>query len=134
MMLIYCDSVIIIYRFEGDPPFKARANQRLSDLQAAGDTIAVSHLSRLECRLLPIRAGDAATLAQYDDFFALTTVQIVPIAQTVFDRATLIRATFNFKLADSLHLAAAVEAGCDLFLTNDTALSRFSDIPVEILP
>ena len=134
MMLIYCDSVIIIYRFEGDPPFKARANQRLSDLQSAGDSIAVSHLTRLECRVGPIRAGDAATLAQYDAFFIVPTVQIVPNTPAVFDRATLIRATLNFKLADSLHLAAAVEAGCDLFLTNDAALARFSGIPVEILP
>ena len=74
------------------------------------------------------------TLALYDDFFALPNVQIVPITQAVFDRATLIRATLNFKLADSLHLAAAVEAGCDLFLTNDTQLGRFPDITVEILP
>ena len=133
-MLIYCDTVIIVYRFEGDPPFKPRANQRLADLQSAGDTIAVSHLTRLECRLLPIRRGDAATLALYDGFFADPSVQLVPITQAVFDRATLIRATLNFKLADSLHLAAAVEAGCDLFLTNDTRLGRFSDIPVEILP
>jgi predicted nucleic acid-binding protein len=37
-------------------------------------------------------------------------------------------------LADSLHLAAAVEGGCDRFLTNDARLSRFPDIPVEVLP
>ena len=133
-MLVYLDSVIAIYRIEGDPPFKARANRRISDLELAGDQFAVSHLSRLECRLLSIRTGDVAMLAQYDTFFALPHVQIVPITQAVFDRATLIRATYNFKLADSLHLAAAVEAGCDLFLTNDTALARFTDIPIEILP
>ena len=133
-MLVYLDSVIVIYRMEGDPPFKIRANQRISDLESAGDRFAVSHLSRLECRLRSIRNGNAVMLAQYDAFFALPHVQIVPITQAVFDRATLIRATFNFKLADSLHLAAAVEAGCDLFLTNDAALSRFTGIPVEILP
>jgi hypothetical protein len=37
-------------------------------------------------------------------------------------------------LADSLHLAAAVEAGCDRFLTNDTRLSAFTALPVEVLP
>ncbi len=134
MMLIYLDSVIVIYHIDGDPPFRARANKRISDLESAGGRFAVSHLSRLECRLQPIRVGDAATLALYDDFFALPNVQIVPITQAVFDRATLIRATLNFKLADSLHLAAAVEAGCDLFLTNDTQLGRFQDVAVEILP
>ena len=134
MMLIYLDSVIVIYHIDGDPPFRARANKQISDLESAGDRFAVSHLSRLECRLQPIRIGDAATLALYDDFFALANIQIVPITQAVFDRATLIRASLNFKVADSLHLATAVEAGCGLFLTNDAQLSRFPDIPVEILP
>jgi len=40
----------------------------------------------------------------------------------------------KFKLGDSIHLAAAVEAGCDRFLTNDTRLSKFPDITVEVLP
>jgi uncharacterized protein len=133
-MLIYCDSVILIYYYEGDPALKARAVRRITDLLTVGDRIAVSQLSRLECRLKPLRTGNATSLALYDDFFADPSVQIVPIDQAVFDRATLIRASLNFKLADSLHLAAAVEAGCDLFLTNDTRLGRFSDIPVEILP
>jgi predicted nucleic acid-binding protein len=35
-------------------------------------------------------------------------------------------------LTDSLHLAAAVEHGCTLFLTRDARLKRFPDIPVEI--
>ncbi|HJT34291.1 MAG TPA: hypothetical protein VJ783_19765 [Pirellulales bacterium] len=42
--------------------------------------------------------------------------------------------TFNFKLGDSLHLATAVEGGCDRFLTNDNRLSHFTDIVVEVLP
>ena len=34
---------------------------------------------------------------------------------------------------DSLHLGAAVEHGCGLFLTNDVLLRRFPDITVELL-
>jgi predicted nucleic acid-binding protein len=133
-MVVYCDSVILIYFFEGVPAVKARAATRLSALSAAGDEIAASDLSRLECRLKPIRQGDAVTLAVYDGLFARSDVRIVPITTAVFDRATHIRAAHNFKLADALHLAAAVESGCDRFLTNDTRLSAFTDVPVEILP
>ncbi len=133
-MRIYCDSVILIYYFEGAPVFKARAMARLATLWTAGDTVAVSDLVRLECRMLPIRLGDAVRLADYDNFFAQAGVTLVPITPAVFDRATLVRARHNFKTSDSLHLAAAVEAGCDRFLTNDTRLSAFPDIPVEVLP
>lgn len=79
----------------------------------------------------PIQFGDAAALAFYDALFAQVNVERVPITTAVFDRATLLRA--KFKLGDSLHLAAAVEAGCDHFLTNDARLSAFTDLPVEVL-
>jgi uncharacterized protein len=133
-MRIYCDSVILIYYFEGAPSFKARATARLTALWAAGDVVAWSDLVRLECRMLPIRLADAVRLADYDNLFAQSNTQQAPITTAVFDRATVIRAIHNFKMADSLHLAAAVEAGCDSFLTNDTRLSAFPDIPVEVLP
>jgi predicted nucleic acid-binding protein len=124
----------LIYYLEGAAPFKARAMARLTALWAAGDAVIISDLVRLECRLLPIRLGDAARLADYDNLFTQPNVQRAPISTNVFDRTTLIRARHNFKLGDALHLAAAVEAGCDCFLTNDNRLSGFSDIPVEVLP
>jgi predicted nucleic acid-binding protein len=133
-MRVYCDSVILIYYFKGAPPFKARATARLTALWAAGDVVAVSDLVRLECRMQPLRVGNAVLLAGYDSLFTQPNVAVVPITTAVFDRATNIRATTVFKLADSLHLAAAAEAGCDRFLTNDTRLSAFTDIPVEVLP
>jgi uncharacterized protein len=133
-MRVYCDSVILIYYLEGTPPFKARAVSRLAALRAAGDTLVTSDLVRLECRMQPIRLGDATALADYDALFAHPDVERVPFTTAAFDRATVIRATLNFKLGDSLHLAAAIEAGCDRFLTNDTRLSRCTDIAVEVLP
>jgi predicted nucleic acid-binding protein len=40
----------------------------------------------------------------------------------------------RFGLADALHLAAAVESSCDVFLTNDSQLANFPDITIEVLP
>lgn len=134
MMVIYCDSVILIYFLDTVGPFNIRAVSRMAAMQAAGDEVEFSDLSRLECRVKPLKLGAMTTLADFDAFFIRTDVRIVPITTAVFDRATLIRAKQNFKLGDSLHLAAAAEAGCDRFLTNDTRLSAFSDIALEILP
>lgn len=133
-MRIYLDSVILIYLIDHTGPFHQRAVARLAALLAAGDRIAVSDLSRPECRVKPIKNGDQVKLAELDAFFARPEVQVVPIATAAFDRATHVRATHNFQLADSLHLAAAVEAGCGRFLTNDARLASFTDIAVEVLP
>jgi predicted nucleic acid-binding protein len=133
-MTIYCDSVILISLLDTVGPFNLRAVARMTALQTAGDVAAFSDLTRLECRMKPLKLGAVAKLAQFDDFFVRPDVRFVPITTAVFDRATVIRANHNFKLADALHLAAAVESGCDRFLTNDSRLVAFTDIPVEVLP
>jgi predicted nucleic acid-binding protein len=133
-MRIYCDSVILIYLLDTVGPFQVRAEARITALRAAGDQIVVSDLSRLECCVKPLRNGDGASLAQFDAFFARTDVAFVPLPTAVYKRATVLRAIYNFKLADALHLAAAIEGGCDRFLTNDTRLSRCTDLPLEVLP
>src|SRR5262249_19039987 len=134
VMRVYCDSVILMYFFDHTGPFNVRATARLAALALAKDRLAISDLVRLEYRVMPLKAGDTTKLAVFDAFCARPDVQVVPITKAVFDRATIIRAAHNFKLADSLHLAAAVEAGCDRFLTNDARLSTFAAIPVEVLP
>ncbi|TMQ30675.1 MAG: type II toxin-antitoxin system VapC family toxin [Planctomycetota bacterium] len=133
-MIIYWDSVITIYLLDHTGSFQARARARLATLEKAGDRIAVSDLSRLERRIKPIRTGDAASLAQFDAFFARPDVQRVPLSTAVYDRDTLLRATYNSKLVDSLHLAAAIEAGCDLLLTIDHRLRKCTEIRIEVLP
>lgn len=133
-MVIYCDSVILIYLLDTVGPFNVRAAARMAAMRAASDTVAFSDLTRLECRIKPLKLGATTILADFDAFFTRPDVHLVPITTAVFDRATVIRARHNFKLGDSLHLAAAVEAGCDSFLTNDHRLASFTDIPVEVLP
>ncbi len=92
----------------------------------------ISDLSRLECRVKPLRDGDADLLRDYDEFFAAVG-DVLPLSSAVVDEATRIRATYGFKTPDALHLAAAVVGRCDAFLTNDHRLNRFTALPVEVL-
>jgi predicted nucleic acid-binding protein len=133
-MLIFCDSVILIYFFDHVGALQVRAANRLAGIRVAGDQVAVSDLVRMECRVVPVRLGDSAKLALFDGFFAQPDVVKAPLTTAVFDRATDIRAHHGFKTIDAINLAAAVEQGCDRFLTNDLQLKSFPDITVELLP
>jgi uncharacterized protein len=133
-MLIYCDSVILIYYFDHVGSLQTRAADRLAALHAAKDQVAVSDMVRMECRVMPIRQSDKAKLDLFDNFFDSPDVVQVALTKAAFDRATHIRAQHKYKTIDSINLAAAVERGCARFLTNDARLKNFPDISVEILP
>ncbi|HEY7427703.1 MAG TPA: PIN domain-containing protein [Gemmataceae bacterium] len=132
-MLIYLDSNIVIFFVEKRPIEGPKVAARLATAYSAGDTVAISDLTRMECQVGPLKSGDASLLADFGRFFGLPTVSVLGLTAAVFDRAARIRATHGFKPLDSLHLAGAVEHGCGLFLTNDVQLARFPDIRVEIL-
>jgi uncharacterized protein len=131
-MLIYLDSVIVIYAVEGVPAFRARAIARLAAAESAGDDVATSDLTRLECLIQPLRNNDMALQQEYLRFLGSTTV--LPLPPSVYDRAALIRAVHKYPIADSLHLATSIVGNSTRFLTNDVRLSGFPDIDIKILP
>jgi predicted nucleic acid-binding protein len=101
----------------------------------AGDEIAVSDLARTECLAKPLALGDAAALADYQTFFTDPDIRMLALTAAVCERAARLRAASGFllKVPDCLHLAAAIEHGCGLFLTHDAQLNQCRDITVEIL-
>lgn len=127
-MRIYLDAAPIIYLVEQRQPFATAVRSKLA---AQGVVPITSELARLECRVKPMRDGNLTLLQDFDDYFANTITEIAPLTRDVVDRATEIRAQFNFKTPDSLHLAAAVISNCDVFLTNDHRLNRFTGITIE---
>jgi predicted nucleic acid-binding protein len=129
-MRYYLDSAPIIYDIEDTPPFAAAVDAKLS---VAGLTLITSEMARLECRVKPLPDGNSILLQDFDDYFTNSIAEIVPLTRDVVDRATEIRAQFNFKTPDALHLAATVIAKCEVFLTNDYRLSRFKGITVEVI-
>ncbi len=126
MATFYLDSCVLIYLHEGPTELASSLAGRLFP-SISPPTLCVSELTRLECRVVPVRTRDAELLAEYDAFFALPALLHVPLSRTVFDRATHLRADRGLKTPDALHLAAAIEAGCDEFWTNDLRLRGATD-------
>ena len=104
-MRIYLDTAVIIYIVETVEPFVTMARNRLRspDIDQVG-----SDLSRLECRVKPVRDGNAILLAAYDHYFDVIASEVLPLSRAVIDRATALRAHYGFKTPDALHLAAAM--------------------------
>jgi predicted nucleic acid-binding protein len=126
----YLDAAPVIYSVEEVPPYAAAVDARLS----APDVVRVaSDLTRMECRVRPIRDHNDDLLKDFDKYFDETVDEIVGLSRDVIDRATVIRAEYGFKAPDAIHLAAALASGCQVFFTNDHRLDRFEGLTVEIV-
>ena len=78
-----------------------------------------------------MRDGNTALLEEFDRFFNESVSEIVALTREVIDRATEIRSRYGFKTPDAIHLAAANLANCELFLTNDPRLNRFTELQIK---
>jgi predicted nucleic acid-binding protein len=134
-MIVYLDANCVIYLVEANPAWEPKIIARLAASRAAGDEVATSDLTRTECLAGPFAHGDAPLIASYQTFFASPSVKVLALTAAVCERAARVRAAsgFRLKVPDCLHLAAAIEHGCGLFLTNDAQLLLCTDILVEIL-
>lgn len=103
--MIYADTNVIIRLIEGDASARAPLEARLFPLRGTGRFILTSQLSPLECRTKPLRVADTSLLGLYESFFASQEVELVPFSLAVIDKATEVRATYNLKTPDALHLA-----------------------------
>ena len=129
----YLDTNVVVYLVERRPYWGQAAAARLGASDSSADAWALSDLTRMECRVGPLRHKDLALLKAFDEFFAASRVRLISMTAAVFDRAAILRADCGIRALGALHLAAALESGCDAFLTNDLRLSKFPGIRVEML-
>ena len=132
MRRVYLASCILIYLLEG--PLDLRRHIRDAVLAQAEGILEpmVSLLTRLECRVGPLRREDHQLLAQYDALLASTDLRYIPLTAGVFDRATHLRSRHALKTPDALHLAAALQAECDELWTNDQRFAKVAGKELRI--
>ncbi|MEX2173838.1 MAG: PIN domain-containing protein [Pirellulaceae bacterium] len=144
-MLYYLDTVIVIYAVEGNPADQQRALNHLATLEQAGHRFAISELTRMECLVPVVGLVGGQRLSDFFRFFHGPNLRTICLTAAMHARASAIRGgnTYptsqpakakRYGLADALHLAAAIESGCDVFLTNDDQLANFAEFKVEKLP
>ena len=131
--MIDVDANVLIRIIEGDAATRAPLELRLLLLRNTGRFLLTSRLTRLECRVKPLRSNDTALLSLYDAFFSGAEVELLDLTADVVEKATKLRAKLNVKTPDALHLASAILAGATAFLTGDQALVRCTEIPVEVM-
>lgn len=126
MTRIYMDACMVIELIEGEDS----RQMRLAAVMR-GKRIVASELLRLESRIDALRNNRQDFLARYEAFFG--RCRFAPFDRPLFEYAALLRVQHRLKTPDALHLAAALEAGCDEFWTDDRRLAKVSDRPIRFI-
>lgn len=121
MGLIYLDTCVLIYLVERHPVHAPRIE---AAIDAVDSQFAISPLVKLECLVQPIRQGDLVRQRIYEGAFG--QLQVLPMDESVYGNAAHLRARFNLRTPDALHLACAQERGCTALWTNDDRLAAAS--------
>jgi predicted nucleic acid-binding protein len=128
------DTAPIIYFIEAHPQYDA-ATSALFQLIADGAITGVtSVISLLEVLVQPLRQGNTQLQQQYQDLLLHSTnFQTVPVSAEVAGLGAELRARYQLRTPDALQIAAALNAGCTAFVTNDIALRRVMELRVLVL-
>jgi predicted nucleic acid-binding protein len=135
-VIVFFDASALIYVLEGQPSFAERVRAQLAALEQAhpGLQAAISRLSWLECRVGPMKANDAATLALFDAFFARPDLVWVELSREVVELAAAIRVRHGLLTPDALQAACCLQLGPrHVLLTGDAAFRRVAGLNVTVL-
>lgn len=130
-MRVYLDSAVIIYLVEEIEPFLSQSRLKLA---VPNQERITSELTRMEVRIKPLRNGETELVQAFDSYLDTACAEVVILSRETLEKAAELRAKYVWlKTPDAIHLAAAIESGCDAFLTNDLRLERCTEIEVEVL-
>jgi len=131
---VYLDSMIFIYQLAKDARYSLFTNQLLQAIENKKMKAVCSSLLFAET-LVPAFRANRIDLAEQTKllFLSFPNLEILPVTNEISTLSAQIRAEYNFKTPDALHLATAFVSGCKIFITNDKALQKVRGIEVFVL-
>ncbi len=128
------DTSPIIYFVESHPKYDSRTT-RVFEIIEGGSVVGVtSVVTLIEVLTQPLSRGHTQLYLQYRELLLnANRLEMVSIDPAVAEQAAVLRAEYGLRTPDALQVAAAVESGCEAFLTNDSALKRVKRLRVLVL-
>ncbi|MGH9764292.1 MAG: type II toxin-antitoxin system VapC family toxin [Blastocatellia bacterium] len=128
------DTAPLIYFVERHPNYLGLMKDILERVDRGEPCAFSSVITLVEVLTRPKQTGDTAIEDQYRDILLHgKNFTLLTIDAATAEAAAGLRARFGIRTPDALQIAAAIQAGCEAFLTNDSALERVSDIRILLL-
>jgi predicted nucleic acid-binding protein len=131
---LYIDTAPLIYFVEENTAYVAKMDAIIEALDSNTIEAVTSVITLAEVLTQPLKMGRTDLEKEYRDILTGSSgFSLVPITTPIAESCARLRARHNLKTPDALHIAAALDVGCDAFLTNDRGIQRVTEIAVWIL-
>ena len=130
---VYLDTNGFIYSVERLEPYRTLLEPMWQRARAGEFDIVSSDIIVSETLVKPLRDGDTVVEMLLRALFDAQEVRLIPATRELWEDAARVRAYTRLKTPDALHAATALQAGCALFVTNDTDFRRVQGLPVIVL-
>jgi predicted nucleic acid-binding protein len=121
-----------IYFVENHPIYAEKVEVIFEIVETQAIDITTSVMTLTETLMKPLQANDQQLIDTYNNLLT-QNVRLVPITAAIARLAAELRARYNLRTPDALHIATAIDAGCDAFLTNDFTLKRVQELTILVL-
>lgn len=125
------DANILIYILEANPAFGPAALQLMERLEARGDDLCASTLVFAEVSAYP-GMTDRQAAATCEGVHQME-LAIQPLDEQTLRLAGKLRRDHRLKLADAIHVASALAAKANCFITNDLKLGKKAIPGIKII-
>ena len=125
------DTAIFIYFIEAQQTYLGLVEPLFEAVDAGRVHAVTSGVTLLETLVVPLRKGATELARRYEVLLTRSAgLRLVPLENTVLVAAAALRAATRVKTPDALQLAAALSAGCSVFVTNDRRLPEIPGMTV----
>ncbi len=129
--LLGVDSMLFIYHFEGSREFGSAAGALLEAAELGRCRLAASVLALLEILVVPKRMGRGDLCSRYRDLLeSFPNLDFHELDGDIAEKAAELRARYDLRTPDAIHLATALAAGAETFASEDRRLRKVKELAV----
>ena len=128
------DSSIFIYHFEEHPRYKGLCAEAFDLMETHVIHAVTSTVTLVEVLVQPIKIGDQGLSSRYEQYLRFgPSLTLRVLDSDLARRAAQLRARYQLRTPDAVQIAAALEFGAPVFLTNDDRLRKVTEVEVIVL-
>ena len=128
------DTMCFLYLFEDNLQFIEQVAWILGEVESGRVYGVASVLAVTECLTLPLRDDEPELVSTYRQVLrAFPHLDVVPVTFEIAELGAELRARHGLRTPDALHIATAIDAGAQAFVTADRGLRCVTDLDVLLL-